>query len=161
MRKLAFVLVAIATLSSSAFAVDMAGKTGLGLRNDSFEARHFLSNSWAVNAGGNYTCSNPSNDSISDSYEIMFGGFWNKEIYTDILLQAGAVFTFTPGRNAGRTDKSYGLNPFIGSEIIIKEHFGFDFKVIPFGFQRYDNGSGVSTKFISSLVGSVGAHIYF
>jgi len=161
MRKLAVVLFTLAAMSGSAFALDMKGKTGVGLRNDSFEVRHFLSNSWAVNAGGNYSYSKPDNAGVSDSYDLMLGGFWAKEIYTDILLEAGAVFTFAPGRNAGATDKFYGLNPFIGAEIMIKDHFGFDFKVIPVSFQRYDDGSGVTTKSFGSMAGSLGAHIYF
>jgi|GEM_PF-3568073 len=161
MRKLAIVLVAVAALSGSAFAVDMAGKTGVGIRSDSLDVRHFVTNSLALDVGAKYTYSEPSNAGVSDSYDLMLGGFWNHEIYADVMLQTGALFLFSPGRNSGVTDKFYGINPFIGAEVMIKDHFGFDFKVIPFAFQRYDDGSGVTTKTILSLAGSVGAHVYF
>jgi len=161
MRKLALALVAVAALSGSAFAVDMAGKTGLGIRSDSFDVRHFVSNSFAMDIGGSYTYAESDSTGISDAYDLMLGGFWNHEIYPDIMLQAGALLLYSPGRNGGVTDKFYGINPLVGGEIIIKDHFGFDFKVIPFAFQRYDDGSGSSTKTVMALTGSVGAHIYF
>lgn len=111
--------------------------------------------------GGQYAYIETDNTGISDGYDLMLDGLWNHEIYPGIMLQAGALFLFSPGRNDGVTDKFYGMNPFVGGEVLIKNHFGFDFKVIPFAFQRYDNGSGVSTKTIMALTGSAAAHIYF
>ena len=161
MKKALSVLALVFCICGSSAAADMKGKVGLGIRNDDLSMRYFISNSFAVDAAVSYQYIDRDGSGISDGYALAAGGLYNKEIYSDIMLQTGALLLYSPGRNAGKPDKQYGINPFFGAEILIKDHFGLDFKIIPFGFIHYDNGSGTSQKTITSMMGSFGAHIYF
>ena len=160
MKKVIMAVVLAVVCSGLGFAESMAGKLGLGLRNDAFDARYFLSNSFGIHAGTALASIKPKTGAKSSEFDFTFGGFYSKEITDGLMFQAGMTIQSMSGKAAGVKFQDWAYNPYLGAEFIYKGRFGFDFKVIPIQYAT-DTQAGATTKVWSGGSGSIGAHIYF
>ncbi|NLO91579.1 MAG: hypothetical protein GX410_06280 [Elusimicrobia bacterium] len=155
---LAFALLAV---PFSAFAEDMTGKFGVGMRNQDFDVRYFASEHFGMHAGTSfsYEKAEPGKDSRDGTFYL--GAFYNKEMEDGIFLQGGMLVGYNPGSDADRYYHSWYFNPFVGAEMVYKKRFGLDFKLLPVQYATSTSTSLGSSKYWSSLKGSLGAHYYF
>jgi hypothetical protein len=155
-------LIMVSLLAGMSIAMDIKGKTGVGLRADGFSVRHFVNNSFGFDIGANYYNSTESGLTDSNNYNYSIGGFWAKEVFKDILLEAGATLQGWNGYNAIKdlNYNGFGINPFIGAECFINEHFSLDGKVFIAAYGSQMEGTDRTTD-TNVLNGNLGAHIYF
>ena len=162
MKKVLTALIVVLLLAGVSMAMDLKGKNGIGLRADNLSFRHFVNNSFGFDIGGNYFRSTQAGLTDSNNYNYSIGGFWVKEVYKDVLLEAGAALQGWHGYNA-ITDLNYNgvaINPFIGAECFINEHFAIDGKVFIAAYGSQMEGADRTTN-TDLLGGNLGAHIYF
>ena len=162
MKKVLMSAIAVLLLAGISTAMDLTGKNGIGIRANNLSFRHFVNNSFGFDIGANYYRSTQDGLTDSNNYNYAIGGFWVKEVFKDVLLEAGATLQGWNGYNA-ITDLNYngiGINPFIGAECFINEHFSVDGKVFIAAYASQMEGADRTTN-TDFLGGNLGAHIYF
>jgi hypothetical protein len=160
MKKVILLLVLVPLLAEMSLALDLGGKTGFGLRADTFSIRRFVNNNFGLDLSLSYAKSTESGLSDSNSYNYSLGGFYAREIFTNTLFEAGATLQGWQGSDAGDNYNGVGINPFIGGEVFINDHVSLDGKVFLGDYYCVMMGSTRVTR-ISALDGNLGAHIYF
>ncbi len=160
MKKLMVAVVLSLVCSGISSAESIAGKIGLGVRNNTFDVRYFINDNIGVQAGTAMTFMKPSSGKRSSEYMFDFGGFYSKEITDGLLFQAGLTLSCDTGKDSGTGFTSWAYNPYLGGEFVYKGRFGLDFKVIP--IQYIDNREhGQNYTVWGGGLASLGAHIYF
>lgn len=159
--KKVIMLIALLCVPASCFAENMAGKLGVGMRNNSFDVRYFAMEKLGFHAGTSLSYTKA--DSGADSKDGTFyaAGFYNKEVEDGIFLQAGMLVGYNPGTETDKYFHSWYFNPFVGAELIYKKRFGVDFKVMPVQYATNISKSLGSSKYWGALNASMGAHYYF
>lgn len=160
MKKVLMVLLLIPLLAGMAPAKNLAGKTGVGLRADGFSIRRFMNNNFALDVSAGYSSSTQSGQANSLNYDYALGGFFVREIYPNTLFEVGATLQGWHGFDAGAYYTGFSINPFIGAECFINDHFAIDGKVFLGDYGSEMMGTTRSTD-ISFLDGNLGAHLYF
>ncbi len=160
MKKVLLVAAILTVCSGFSFAESMAGKIGVGLRNDMFDVRYFISNSIGVHAGTAMYFIDPKDTSKSTEYDFNAGAFYSKEITDGLMYQAGLTMGYSTGKDAGVQYDVLSYNPYLGAEFIYKGRFGLDFKIIPVQYSTY-NETGRDSSAWGGGYGSLGAHLYF
>jgi len=161
MRKVLTAMVLVSVLAGMSMALDLTGKTGIGLRASNFSIRHFVNNSFGLDIGVGYSSSTDTSapaDSNASTYSL--GGFYAKEIYQNTLFEVGATLQGWQGLYQGTYYNGLSINPFVGGECFINDHVSFDGKVFlgTYGSQMM---GPVRTTSLDILSGNLGAHIYF
>ena len=160
MKKSLLAVVVWAVCSGLVFAESMAGKAGLGLRNDSFDVRYFINDWLGVHGGVVMSSYRPEGVSNSSDYGYCAGSFYSKEITDGVMFQTGLTVQYHTGKDAGVGYKEWNYNPYVGAEFVYKGRFGFDFKVIPVQYGIFRE-AGANYTYFAGGYGSVGAHLYF
>jgi hypothetical protein len=160
MKKVLVLLVMALLLAGVSPAMELGGKTGFGLRADSFSIRRFINNNWAVDLSGFYANSSKTGQADSNQITGALGAFYVKEIYPNTLLEVGATIQNDQGNAAGVFFNSLSLNPFIGGEAFINDHVSLDGKVLIGAYSSEMSPSNVRTTSFDVLTGNLGAHIY-
>jgi len=153
-------LVLVALLAGVSLAMELGGKTGFGLRADSFSVRRFFNNSCAVDLGGFYANSAKTGQGDSNQISVFLSGFYVREIYPGTLLEAGAAIQNDQGSEAGVFFNSLSLNPFVGGEVFINDHVSLDGKVFFGAYSSAMSPGSIRTTSFDILTGNLGAHIY-
>lgn len=159
MKKVLTFVLLFTLLSSMSLAMELKGKTGVGLRGSSFSVRKFISNNFAVDASVDYSSSTQTGVADSNYYGYSVGGLFAKEVFQDVLLEAGATLQGWSGFSAGTSYTGFSINPFVGAECFINEHFSVDGKVFIGYYGSEMTGTSRWTG-TSLLNGNLGAHIY-
>ena len=160
MKKVLMFVMLFSLLAGTSMAMDLAGKTGIGLRADSFSIRHFVNNNFAWDLGLGYDTSTKTGVSDSSEYVYSIGGYWVKEVYNNVLLESGVTLQGWSGIDAGAGFNGVGINPFIGGECFVNDHFAVDGKIFIAAYGSQMEGAVRQTS-TSILDGNLGAHIYF
>lgn len=159
--KIMLVAFALLLAPASCFAENMAGKLGVGLRGEDFDVRYFAAEKFGMHAGTSFDYTKADSGADSKNAKIFLGAFYNHEVEDGIFLQAGMLVGYNPGTTADQYYHAWYFNPFIGAEAVYKKRFGIDFKIMPVQYARDISTSLGSSKYWSSLHGSLGAHYYF
>lgn len=159
MRKAYLVLVLVTLAAGMSLALELGGKTGIGLRADGFSVRRFLNNSFGLDASLSYSGGTKTGQADSSGYNYALGGFYVKEIYPSTLLEIGASVQAWQGLDAGVYYNGLSFNPFIGGECFINDHVAVDGKVF-LGVYGSEMMGAVRTTSLDVLSGNLGAHIY-
>jgi len=160
MKRMLMSLMIVLLMTGMSMAMDLTGKNGIGVRANNLSFRHFVNNNFGFDIGADYSNATLTGLADSNNYNYALGGFWAKEIYKDVLLEIGATVQGWHGFDSGVYYNGVSINPFVGAECFINEHFAVDGKVfIPvYGSQM----SGITRSTNTSLFsGNLGAHIYF
>ncbi|MFA6431235.1 MAG: hypothetical protein WCV91_02490 [Candidatus Margulisiibacteriota bacterium] len=160
MKKLLLSLVLVSLVAGMSLSLELTGKTGFGLRADTFSIRRFVNNNFGVDLNAFYNGSTQSGQADSNLYSYALGGFYAREIYSNTLLEIGATLQGWQGSDAGANFNGLMLNPFVGAECFINDHFAIDGKIFLGAYGSAMQGAIRSTS-ISLLDGNLGAHIYF
>ena len=160
MKKIIMAVVISMGCAGLSSAESMAGKIGVGVRNDTFDVRYFVNDSFGVHAGTSMDFYHPDAGNKSSSYTYDAGAFYSKEITDGLLFQAGLTGPYVTGKDEGVSFNQMTYNPYVGAEFLYKGRFGFDFKVIPVSYTTISE-TGADAKAWAGGYGSVGAHIYF
>lgn len=160
MKKLLLSLVLVSLVAGLCSATELAGKMGLGARNGSFAVRKFFNNNFAGDIYLDYRSGTQSGATDDNYYSAAVAPMFVREIADKTLLQYGATLGGYKGvTSAGVSYSGLHINPFVGGEYLMGDNFGFDFKVILFGYLSEMAGATRSTTF-TGLATSWGAHIY-
>lgn len=159
-KKVILILVSVAVFSASAFATELGGKVGLGVRLTAFTTRLFFGNNFAGELSMNYSSTTATGLSDSNQLAMGVGGMYVNEIYDLVLLEIGLGVAFMTGKSFGIDMTGYEIAPFVGFEYLIAERFGVDFKIFPFAYTSATGGGSTATQ-ITALNANMGAHIYF
>lgn len=159
MRLIAFFLLSALFFTGQALAFDLAGKCGFGLRSSAFSYRKFINNNWGIDLSAAYNSGTQSGQADSNQIDYAAGAFWVKEIFPNVLFEAGATLQQWQGTAAGTYYNGLSINPFIGGECFINDHFAVDFKIFVFDYYSQMTGPVRSTG-TSLFDGNLGAHIY-
>jgi hypothetical protein len=159
MRKVGLLIVLVTLLAGMSMALDLSGKTGVGLRADTLSVRRFVNNNFAVDVSAFYSTGTKTGQADSYQYDYALGGFYAKEIFTNTLLEIGATLQGWQGKDAGQYFNGLGINPFIGGECFINNHVSLDGKVF-IGAYSHETMNGGRTTSLDVLTGNLGAHIY-
>ena len=161
MKKLIMAVIITTMCSGLSFAENMAGKIGVGLRNDVFDVRYFVNDHIGVHAGTALQSLKPKGGSKSTEYDFNAGGFYSKEITDGLMFQTGLTVGYHTGKDAGVEYDAWNYNPYLGAEFVYKGRFGLDFKIIPVQYYTGSGGTGPDYTAWGGGYGSLGAHIYF
>lgn len=159
MKKVLTFLILFSLLSGMSMAMDLTGKTGIGLRADSLSIRRFISNNFALDLSLDYFAGTRTGQADNNNYDYALGGYWVKEVFKDVLFEAGATVEGWHGFDAGAYFNGVGFNPFVGAECFINEHFAVDGKIFITAYNSEMKGTARKTD-TTSLSGNLGAHIY-
>lgn len=159
MKRALMILFLVPLLAGMVPAQDLTGKTGVGLRADGFSIRRFVSNSFAFDASIDYINSTRSGQADSNTYDYALGGFYVREIFPNTLFEAGVTLQGWQGLDAGAYYNGVSINPFVGAECFINDHFALDGKIFLGDYGSEMEGATRSTD-ITFLDGNLGAHIY-
>jgi len=160
MKKALVLLVMVLLLAGVSLAMELGGKTGFGLRADSFSVRRFINNSFACEVGGYYANSSKTGQADSNQISAFLSGFYVREIYPNTLLEAGASLQNDQGNDAGVFFNSLSLNPFVGAEVFINDHVALDGKLFIGAYSSAMSPNSVRSTSFDLLTGNLGAHIY-
>jgi hypothetical protein len=160
MKKACLLLVLVTLLAGLALALELGGKTGVGLRATSFSVRRFVNNNFGIDISASYSGSTLTGQADSSAGSLALGGFWAREIYPNTLLEIGATVQDTQGSNAGDFTNRLGINPFIGGEVFVNDHLALDGKLFIGSYLSQMAASGIRRTYLEILTGNLGAHIY-
>ena len=161
-RKALTVLFLIPLLAGMVMAMDLGGKLGIGLRADTFSIRKFVNNNLGLDVFAGYGTSTKTGQTDASTLGYGVGGFYAKEIYQNVLLEAGASLHGWQGINGltGNYFDGFAIIPFIGAECFINDNVSFDGKV-ELGAYGSGMSAGTRSTSLNVLAGNLGAHIYF
>ncbi len=161
-RKALAVLFLVPLLAGMVVAQDLAGMWGIGLRSDTFSIRKFVNNNLGVDLSFGYSSSTQTGQVDANVSGYALSGFYVKEVYPNVLLEAGAGLHGWQGINGttGNYFSGGAIVPFVGAESFINSHISLDGKIY---LGAYGSGMMAGTRSTSFdiLTGSLGAHIYF
>ncbi|MBN3033939.1 MAG: hypothetical protein JW873_07615 [Candidatus Saganbacteria bacterium] len=160
MKKITALLCLSLMLAGMAAALELTDRVGFGLRANYFTLRRYVSNNFGFEVIGGYSKTTREGQPDSDESNYGFGLFYCNEVHPGTLLQAGAAVQGWQGKDSGTAYTGLALNPFIGAEHFVTDHFAADFKVFPAAYSSQLYG-GVRTTTVSLLSGSLGMHVYF
>ncbi len=160
MKKFVLAFIFISLLAGMSLAMDLTGKTGIGLRADSLSVRRFITNNFAIDISGDYNSSTLTGTSDSHSINGSIGGLYVKEVLTNVLFETGVTFQGWTGTDAGADAYGFSVNPFVGGECFVNDHFGIDGKVFV-GVYSNQMDAGTRMTTLDFFRGNLGAHIYF
>jgi len=160
MKKVLLSLLIVSLLAGMSLAMDLTGKTGIGLRGDSLSVRKFFNNSFAVDLSVDFSSSTQIGTSESNGFNGSIGGFYVKEVFTNTLFESGVTLQGWQGKAAGADLTGFSVNPFVGAECFINDHFAVDGKVF-IGVYSNEFIDGVQDTTFDFFRGNLGAHIYF
>jgi hypothetical protein len=159
MKKACLLLVLVTLLAGMSLALELGGKTGLGLQESGFSVRHFVNNNLGFDVAASYYGRTRTGQSDSNEYDYSLGCFMAREIFSNTLLEYGAMVQGWQGSDAGTFYSGLELDPFIGAECFINDHAALDGKVY-FGAYSSDMEGGARATSLHLLTGSLNAHIY-
>jgi hypothetical protein len=160
MKKMTALAVLLMVLAGMAAALELTDRVGIGLRADYLTVRRFVSNNFAFDVTGGYSKLTTSGLADSDQTSYGFGCLYANEVYPNTLLEFGAGLQGWSGNDKGTPYTGLSLNPFVGAEHFVSDHFAVDFKVFFAGYSSQIENGTRSTSF-TFLNGNLGAHVYF
>jgi len=160
MKKLTALVALLIGLAGMAAALEMTDRVGVGLRADFLTVRRFVSNNFAFDVTGGYSKFTTAGLADSDQSSYGFGCFYANEVYPNTLLEIGAGLQGWSGSDKGTPYTGLSINPFVGAEHFVSDHFAVDFKVFFAAYSSQIEAGTRSTNF-TFLNGNLGAHVYF
>ncbi|MFA4844299.1 MAG: hypothetical protein WC632_05035 [Candidatus Margulisiibacteriota bacterium] len=160
MKKACLLLLLVTLLAGTSLALELGGKTGVGLRATSLSVRGFVNNNFGLDLSVFYSNSTQSGQADSNIDNLALGLFYVREVYPNTLLEIGTTVQDNQGSSAGVSFDRVAFNPFVGGEVFINDHVALDGKVF-FATYLSQMSAGSRTTWLYFLNSNLGVHIYF